>query len=311
MRSKLMKIQMLLWLAAFGAYPWAAEMNGFEIDGDTLVPIDAIHSGGPPRDGIPAIDAPVFLGPLDTQDLKPTDRVLGLFHRGIAKAYPVAIMNWHEIVNDRFSGSPVVITYCPLCGSGMAFAAQIGETELTLGVSGLLYNSDVLLYDRQSGSLWSQMLSLAISGPMRGTRLNLLPLVHTTWGEWRNEHPDTQVLSRSTGYQRDYDRDPYSGYIDSTGIWFPVANRDSRYHPKERVLGVEIGGRYKAYPFSELSRKPGSHFDNFAGKRLEVVYSQEGETARVFDGQQEVAAIISFWFAWVAFHPDTEVYLSE
>ncbi len=289
----------------------AIEMNGFSIGEDALIPLEEIHSGGPPRDGIPSIDRPHFLGPDGDNDMKPKDRILGISYRNVTRAYPIAIMNWHEIVNDRFEGEPVVVTYCPLCGSGVAFAARVGNTELTMGVSGLLYNSDVLLYDRQSDSLWSQMLARAVSGPMKGKRLTILPLVHTTWERWREAYPDTQVLSRKTGYRRDYERDPYSGYVDSKGIWFPVSKRDPRYHPKERVLGVELDGKFKAYPFAELSRGDSSFSDSFAGKQLRIVYDAEGESARVYHGETEIPAIISFWFAWYAFHPDTDVYQAE
>ena len=283
--------------------------NGFSIDGDSLIPADEIHSGGPPRDGIPSIDNPRFEKGFAARNVRPDDRVLGLAHRGIARAYPIDIMNWHEIVNDRYGDEPVVVTYCPLCGSGMAFSANVSGMETDFGVSGLLYNSDVLLYDRQTESLWSQMMSQAISGPMKGTRLTMLPLVHTTWSEWRAEHPDTHVLSRENESGRDYDRDPYAGYEDSSGIWFPVAKKDPRYHPKEPVLGLEIEGRFKAYPFAELSRTKGEVGDRFADREFVVRYSPDSRSARIIgkDGR-ELPTVQSYWFAWYAFHPETEVY---
>lgn len=171
----------------------ARTMNGFAIGPDALIPVEQIHSGGPPRDGIPAIDKPAFKPAGDANEIKPKDPVLGLFHKSIAKAYPIAVMNWHEIVNDYFNEEPVVITYCPLCGSGVAYRARSGGRALTLGVSGLLFNSDVLLYDRQTESLWSHMLSQAVSGPMKGERLQMLPLVHTSWSAWLAEHPGTLI----------------------------------------------------------------------------------------------------------------------
>ena len=287
----------------------ARSLNGFVVGPDALIPVEEIHSGGPPRDGIPSIDRPRFQAPGKVSEIKPGDGVLGLFHKGVAKAYPIAIMNWHEIVNDRFADEPVVITYCPLCGSGVAYAAQVAGLELMLGVSGLLFNSDVLLFDRQTESLWSQMMSQAISGPMRGERLQMLPLVHTSWSEWLAEHPQTLVLSRNTGFSRDYNRDPYAGYVDSKGVWFPVAKKDPRYHPKERVLGVELEGRFKAYPFAELSASSSEIRDRFANRDLTLRYNPKGPSARVYDaGGKEIPAITSFWFAWYAFHPETEVY---
>ncbi|MCP4995097.1 MAG: DUF3179 domain-containing protein [Gammaproteobacteria bacterium] len=289
----------------------ARDLNGFKIDPEAaLIPIDEIHSGGPPRDGIPSIDNPSFEKGGMTKELKPEEQVLGLVHNGVARAYPVAIMNWHEIVNDRFGREPVVITFCPLCGSGVAYRAELSGEVLEFGVSGLLYNSDVLLYDRQTESLWSQILSRAVTGKMRGRSLSMLPLEHTTWESWLSAHPDTEVLSRNTGSARDYDRDPYAGYQSSRGIYFPVKKRDPRFHPKERVLGIEIEGQYKAYPLSELSLTEGMIVnDEFAGEIIRVIYDPKGQSARlVDDAGKTLPAIQSFWFAWYAFHPDTAVF---
>jgi hypothetical protein len=283
--------------------------NGFSIDKDALIPADEIHSGGPPRDGIPSIDNPRFEAAASASNVKSGDRILGLDYKGIARAYPIDVMNWHEIVNDRFGDEPVVVTYCPLCGSGMAFGANLAGMEASFGVSGLLYNSDVLLYDRQTESLWSQMMAQSVSGPMKGTRLTMLPLVHTTWSEWQSNNPETQVLTRDTGDRRDYERDPYAGYEDSSGVWFPVAKKDPRYHPKEPVLGLEIEGQFKAYPFAELSRTKGVVTDRLADRDFVVRYSPESRSARIMgkDGV-ELPAVQSYWFAWYAFHPETEVY---
>lgn len=147
----------------------------------------------------------------------------------------------------------------------MAFEAELNGRAATFGVSGLLYNSDVLLYDLESESLWSQILGRAVAGPMAGTRLKVLPLVETTLGEWLKENPSSLLLSRDTGFRRDYDRDPYAGYQDDTGVWFPVAHKDPRFHPKERVLGVTLGDHARAYPFSELSLVQGDLVDRIAG----------------------------------------------
>lgn len=191
----------------------AQTMNGFDVS-ETLVPAEQIHHGGPPKDGIPAIDRPRFVAASRAGFLEPDDAVLGIMHRGDARAYPVRILNWHEVVNDRIAGQPVAVTYCPLCGSGVAFVAEHGGTVLNFGVSGLLYNSDVLLYDRATQSLWSQLMGRAISGSMKGAVLTALPLAHTTWAHWRTMHPSSRVLTPDTGYVRNYDRDPYAGYAE-------------------------------------------------------------------------------------------------
>jgi hypothetical protein len=297
---------------AFFAQPntgHAVRKGDFDILLDTsTIPVDEIHSGGPPKDGIPSIDKPVFLTP-DKSPQQDQDRVLGLMWNGVAKAYPINIMNWHEIVNDQFGAEPVVITYCPLCGSGVAFQAQVGDEALQFGVSGLLYNSDVLLYDRKTGSLWSQLLSRAVTGKMKGTRLKVLPLMVTTWAEWKQLYPETVVLSRDTGHFRDYDRDPYAGYETSQGIYFPVSKKDPRYHPKEQILGLEINGQFKAYPVAELSLTKGKLKDEFAGQGIRIEYNPASQSARFYDQEgSELTVIRTFWFAWYAFHPETAVY---
>jgi hypothetical protein len=266
--------------------------------------------GGPRRDGIPAIDRPAFVTVDEATFLASNDRVLGLELEGMAKAYPIKILNWHEVVNDRFGERPVAITYCPLCGSGVAFAAGAPGRVRQFGVSGLLFNSDVLLYDRETESLWSQLLMQAVSGPDKGERLAPLPLVHTSWQAWRDKHPETLVLSTKTGFDRDYSVNPYPGYATDDAVRFPVRERSARYHPKERVLGVEVNGTFKAYPLLELSRQGMSTFnDVIDGQLIVIQFDAQSESARALDHRGELLpAITAFWFAWYAFHPDTEVF---
>jgi len=304
----------LLVLAALPAY--ADSKNGFDLSG-SLIPATEILHGGPPRDGIPAIDKPHFVSAAAADFLGDDDRVLGIERNGIAKAYPIAILNWHEIVNDRFGDERIVVSFCPLCGTGVAFSVASG----TFGVSGLLYNSDVLLYDRQSLSLWSQLLSRAVSGPHKGSRLKKVVLSHTNWRDWRSRHPSSVVLSTDTGSPRDYQRDPYAGYVNDAGIFFPVSHRDPRYHPKERVIGVEIAGHFKAYPFSELARSNGIVHDTLNKKMLIIRFDATSQSGRIFYAEgneknskkrdqkgEELPTITAFWFAWYAFHPETKVY---
>lgn len=285
--------------------------NGFDLTG-VLVPESKILSGGPPRDGIPAIDTPRFVAAAAASFLKENERVLGIRRHGISKAYPIAILNWHEIVNDEFAGEPVAVTYCPLCGTGIAYRARAGDETLTFGVSGLLYNSDMLLYDRKTRSLWSQIMRQAVSGPMKGAKLEAIPIDHTRWSDWRQRHPDTLVLSTETGYQRDYSRSPYLGYESSRKLWFPVPAQDDRYHPKEQVLGVEVDGSFKAYPFVELEKSAGDVHDTLSGREIIVTYDRRNRaaTAAFVDGDR-LPAVTAFWFAWYAFHPDTGVYRAQ
>ena len=296
----------------FAAQTVAAESrNGFVLTG-ALVPPDEILSGGPGRDGIPSLDNPEFVNAGKTRFLSAKDRVLGIHINGIARAYPVRILNYHEIVNDSIGGVGIVITYCPLCGSGMAFSSTVNGRQLEFGVSGLLYNSDVLLYDRQSMSLWSQIKKTAVTGRMKGTELDAIPLSHTTWRDWQARHPTTQVLSTDTGFRRNYKVSPYGNYNRDGGLYFPVAEENSRYRRKATVLGLEIDGEFKAYPFDELEKGPENFVDEFQGRSFEVIYDHKNQTARIVDANgDELASLLVFWFAWYAFHPDTDIYTAN
>jgi len=286
----------------------AESRNDFNID-QALIPEDEILSGGPPRDGIPAIDNPQFISANQAYVLQSSDAVLGIAYNGIVKAYPIKILNWHEIVNDAFNGEPIVVSFCPLCGSGMAHSAKIDGSTYTFGVSGLLYNSDVLFYDRQTESLWSQLKQQAISGAMKGERLKSLPVSHTTWLDWKTRHPKTLALSMETGYARDYGRSAYDNYANSRKLWFPVKQTNQRYHPKERVLGVDINGAIKAYPFVELGKTSGEFADTLTNQTVRVRFNKEHQTASIFDQQgHELPSVTTFWFAWYAFHPETGVF---
>jgi hypothetical protein len=283
----------------------AAGKNGFDL-GNSEVPKSEIRSGGPPKDGIPAIDQPAFSRGAETVWLRDDDRVLGIVYERHVRAYPIRILNHHEIVNEQFGEDYLVITYCPLCGTGMAF---VSEGPAAFGVSGLLYNSDVLLYDRRTESLWSQILRRAISGPRKGETLRMVPLQHTTWGDWVSRHPETYVLAPRTGYGRDYSRSPYAGYESSSEILFRVTHRSRAYHPKEWVIGVEIGGAAKAYPFSELSTTTVPFEDELGGEPIRVNFDVAHARGWVTDADgKEIPSVRAFWFAWFAFHPDTEIF---
>lgn len=286
----------------------SATDNGFDLS-KSLVPASEIFSGGPPKDGIPALTDPKFIPATNADWLNDDDRVLGVYLNGIAKAYPLNIMNWHEIVNDTFSNRYVLVTYCPLCFSGMAFDPVINGERYLFGVSGLLYNSDVLLYDRKTESLWSQIMSRAITGKYFGRKLEVIPLENTTWRDWQRKHPGTLVLSRDTGYVRNYGKDPYQEYRQSPEIMFPVRFRAVGYHPKELVLGITIENQAKAYPVSELSRTDGFISDRIAGQNIYISFNEKEMTGRILDSMcKPLPATKLFWFAWYTFYPDTEVF---
>ena len=282
--------------------------NGFDLAG-ALVPVEEILQGGPPRDGIPAIDNPAFVPAREANWLRGEDGVLGIRLHGIAKAYPIRILNWHEVINDRFGAEAIAVTFCPLCGSGMAFQSRAGTRALRFGVCGLLYNSDVLLFDRETESLWSQIRMQAVSGALKGAHLAAVPVVHTTWADWRKRNPGTLVLTQQTGHARDYERDPYEGYEKSAELVFPVRFRAEGFHPKERVLGILLEGKAKAYPFVELAKGKAQFTDRVAGREVRIRYSAEHRSAEALDDKgRPLVATTLFWFAWAAFHPETEIY---
>ena len=301
---------MVLFLSLWTITGYAQSKNGFNLEG-SLIPVNEILSGGPAKDGIPAIDNPRFVVADKANYLNDNSIILGINYKGSRKAYPINILNWHEIVNDTFNETPVVITFCPLCGSGMAFLATIGNKRYTFGVSGLLYNSDVLLYDRQTESLWSQLMSQAISGQHKGRRLQSLPVLHTTWLDWKTKYPNTLVLSTETGHNRNYSNSPYAAYLKSPQTMFPLSSVSRRYHPKEAVLGIEVDGQFKAYPFIELEKGLAEFSDTINGQGITVRYDKKHQTASIFNQQGNLLpAVRTFWFAWYAFHPETEIYVA-
>jgi ribosomal protein S27AE len=295
----------------FSAATFAQSKLGFDLK-DASVPSEEIVAGGADKDGIPSIDFPKYVSAKEARFLRGRERVLGITLNGVNRAYPIKILNYHEIVNDVIGDTPITVTYCPLCGSGIAFFADHDDQRLIFGVAGLLYNNDVLLYDRQSESLWSQLMGEAITGPMLGDRLIRLPIAHTTWRDWRERHPDSQVLSTDTGFRWDYDIDHYPDYARSGRVFFPLSAQSREYRRKEMVLGLEVEGQFKAYPFKELQRSPAHISDQFASRQFEIQYDHRNRTARVIDERgAEVATVLTFWFAWYAFHPDTAIFKAD
>ncbi len=285
-------------------------LTGFDLSRHSI-PLEEILSGGPPKDGIPAILRPKFVDAEKASFLKDEDRLLGLIVNGEAKAYPIKILNWHEIVNDIVGGKQVLVTYCPLCGTGMVFDPAIDGKHYTFGVSGLLYKSDVLMYDHQTESLWSQIKQEAVAGKLTGARLTLVPMMHTTWEAWKREYPKTLVLSTDTGFKRNYTQDPYESYARSSQLMFSAGGTDGRFHPKAFVLGIVLNGMAKAYPFSELEQGPHSFDDTIGSRLIKVNYDPGSKTARIKDKNgNDIPSVVSYWFAWVVFYPKTEVYKS-
>lgn len=288
-----------------------------------LVPEAEILSGGPGKDGIPALTLPPALPANDAEYLRPDDRVVGVRVGGAARAYPLRILVWHENVNDRVGGRDIAVTYCPLCDSVVVFDRRVGGKVREFGVSGLLYNSNVLLYDRQPDgageSLWSQLQMRAVTGPAAAARLTLtaLPAELTTWGAWRDKHPETTVLSAATGSGRRYDRTPYVAYFANDELMFPVAPAPSEafgLKNKDKLIVVGAGQEIRAYPVRTIARlagPDGSLDDTLGGRRIRLTYDRAADSviaAAMDDKPAPLSVVYSFWFAWSAMVPDGDVF---
>lgn len=276
------------------------------------VPLDEILGGGPPKDGIPSIDNPKFVSFSDAgKFLKDSEPGIAFEINGEARFYPFQILVWHEIVNDTVSGQRVLITYCPLCLSGIVFDPVVQGERVEFGTSGKLWNSNLVMYDRKTDSLWSQILGESIVGEMTGTKLTVLPSDQIRFGEWKKLHPNGEVLSRDTGATRFYGQDPYGDYYTTPGTFFPVYKKDGRLPKKEFVLGIVVSGKTKAY-WPAAVKKVGSVEDVFEGKTIVAKYEQDIDAIRLFEKKGETLERINpfgaFWFSWVAAHPDTELY---
>lgn len=290
---------------------------------------NAIMSGGPPKDGIPSIDEPEFVD-ADEADLDGGDRVIGFVHNGEARAYPHAILVHHEIVNDRVGGLNVAITYCPLTATAQGF--ERGNT--TIGVSGRLLNSNMVLYDRETDSFFAQINAVGLTGPHRGKSLVEREVVWTTWERWEAAHPDTEVLSTDTGYLRNYANDPYgsynpvSGYYGQNETMFPLMHDSDRHHAKEMVVGARTEDRSAYFLLEELAGDRIQRTDSFVAvydedlhtghlyrvsddvavtARDDGRYELDGETYRASElPLEKPISLEAFYFAWNAFFPDSE-----
>lgn len=341
------------------------------------VPKDQLQIAGF-KDTIPAITGPAFAPDWGDVELRveqsrispdfdfefhprlsPDAPVIGVHRRDAARAYPLAVLDWFEVVNDEFptddaAGESLLITYCPLCRTGLVAERTVRGVSTTFGVSGLLYRDNLVLYDTATGSLWSQVLARAIRGSMTGTRLSLVSSTLTSWGEWRRQHPDTVVLlppplsgTVAGRVVRDVTKSPYGGYENATRLGVgPGRLADDRLHPKALVVGVRSDDVARAYPL-EAVREAGVVNDR-VGTRPVVVAAAGGTlaaydrrvggevrtfrsagpdhvtaagsrwaiaTGRAVDGPhrgRELTAATSssamYWFAWVQFNPDTEIW---
>lgn len=260
------------------------------------------------RDAIPPLDHPRYEAGSAIEWLADDDLVVGYVAGDQAYAYPVRILNSHEIVNDELGGAPVLISYCPLCRSGVVYDRVVDGRELTFSNTSALHDSDLVMVDRQTGSYWWQVAGRAIVGELTGSELTAMPSELATWGDWRERNPDTLTLSRDTGYSRRYERDNFERYDESVAAGdfaFPVgeAARDARLGAAEIVVSITIGDVTVAYPTASLDRP---FEDTIAGVDVTVTPHDFGASVVRNDGAP-VGTRTAFWFSVVSAFPDVEV----
>jgi len=237
-----------------------------------------------PRDGIRSIDNPAFVSITEAEEwLRMREPVILVSQKGEGRAYPLQVLMWHEIVNDEFKGLPLVVTFCPLCYSALAFERLVDGEMYEFGVSGMLRHSDLVMYDRQTHSLFQQLNGKGIVGTMTGTTLVPVAAQIVSFEEFKRAYPDGSVLSRDTGHTRRYGQNPYPGYDDiDEKPWLFRGKEDGRLPPMERVVTIEINGKAKAYPHS-ITREEGTINDEHSGREIVIFHSENGAVSALDD----------------------------
>ncbi len=271
---------------------------GFRTDlNKRSIELNQILDGGPGKDGIPAIHNPKFI-PREKANLR--DDVFGVLVESgdVVRYYPYNILVWHEIVNDSFGGMDIAVTFCPLCGSAIVFNRRVEGQTLRFGVSGKLYESNLLMYDDRTESLWSQSRGEAVVGDYTGTKLELVKMQLLPFKTLKSRYPQALILSDKTGHFRDYSLYPYENYNDTEDLYFPVNIHDNRFSAKELMYVFIVDDKYVAFPAKSLgSERKGK---NIEGKKIEVEF-QGGEIKVYVDGQM-VPGYYEMWFSWATHH---------
>ena len=334
--SKYIGVGILIVVAIFGVYFFnqgdtlenkvITQIDDSEIkiakDGTKyIIDPDKIRGGGPGKGGIgvdrgiPALaDKNLNFVSVEEADkwIEDNELVLALEYKGVKRVYPYQILVWHEIANDNIAGDPILITYCPLCGTGIAYESYIEvdgkKVETRFGVSGKLFNSNLIMYDEETDTYWQQIDGLAIVGELTGQELKEISIDTVTWREWKAIHPDSEVLSQETGINRNYGRDPYGNYYEDSFLIFPVENSDDRIFAKDLVFGIKINGVYKAYREIDV-KKAGVIEDVVNGVNIRLERLDDGRIVVTnIDTGEEIVKEVGFWFSWYAFHPDTDLW---
>ena len=312
-----------------------------------LIPSDQVFDGGPGKDGIPSIDNPRFTLASEVNFLDEDETVLVIKRGDQLKVYPHSILNWHEIVNDELGDLKYALTYCPLTGTGIGWNRIINGSETTFGVSGLLYNTNLMPYDRLTNSTWTQQGLRCVNGELIGTESENITFLETNFSTISTSFPEAEVLNTSTGFGRDYNRYPYGDYLTNTAILFPISVEDGRLHPKERTLAVYIGNEPTAFTFNESGLGLTIHTEILENQKTHVITSADDNIITAFISEDEIdlspvqnalpiiaedqngnrydlfgkvventngasdliqpIQFVGFWFSWASFHEELDL----
>ena len=308
--------------------------------------LEEITWGGVIKDGIPALVNPTLIPPAEADYLTPDELVFGVEINGDVRAYPLRIMDWHEMFNDVIGGVPVALAYCTLCGSGILFETSVPgrDASFEFGSSGFLYRSNKLMFDRETDTLWNQFTGKPVAGELVGSgiELKVRPVAITSWAKWRARHPETKVLSLDTGFDRDYTPGkPYASYFNSPNLMFPARVNDTRLAAKDYVFALRLGDAEKAWALDLFNDTPVLN-DTIGGRAVVLVGDPDSRTVRAYEtggnsftahgdatetlvsggnawhiteaelvsGKGETLARlpghIAYWFAWQNFRPGSE-----
>ncbi|MBL4768364.1 MAG: DUF3179 domain-containing protein [Rhodobacteraceae bacterium] len=292
---------------------WKSEWPNTDFTNSSVPNWGEILSGGPPKDGIPALNDPKFKTVASENRIGDREPVITVEIDGAEpRAYPIRYLTWHEIVNDTVAGIPIAVTFCPLCNSGITFDRRVDGKTLTFGVSGKLRNSDMVMFDRETESWWQQAIGQAIVGDLNGTKLISLPTWMESWAEFKARNPNGLVMAEPSGYQRSYGQNPYRGYDSSTRPFlYNGENPPHSIPPLVRV--VRVGAR--AWPLTRLAKEQRvdeaglsitwSEGQASALDSRQISKGKEVGNIRVRDAQgRDVAHDVMFAFAFHAFWPD-------
>ena len=280
------------------------------ISGDWNIPSNQVFDGGPGKDGIPALTTPNMVNANQATYLSDDDLVVGYKRGNDVRAYPHPILDWHEIVNDVVDNHPVALIYCPLTGTATGWERTINGNVTTFGVSGLLYNTNVIPYDRATDSNWSQMRLECVNGTLRNTKPENIHMVETTWATWKAMYPDTKVISSQTGFNRNYGFYPYGSYKTNNGLFlFPYTPQDNRLPTKERVLGVVINNEARVYRFEHFQDSTTVVHDVFNKKELVVLGSESLNYLVAFERKLSDGTTLNF--SAPPTNPDKSIVLTD